>query len=276
MRRLVSFSPPARVLAHLLLIVLSLAVLGPMLVVVGTAFKPENEMFSLRPWPLAPTLDNFRTILADSRFLLYLGNSIATTILRVSGQLAVAILAGYAFARWRFPGREPLFALVLGAMMIPHQLTVLPTYILMADLGWIDTWQGLIVPNLAAPLGVFLLRQHFLTFPRALYDAAEIDGAGSWRTLWQVVVPTMGPALAALTIVLFIETWNEYFWPLLMATSRDARTVQVGLRALLEEEYTNYGALMAGVTLASLPALVLFFALQRHVMQAFVTSGVKG
>lgn len=270
------FSRPWRVVAHLILLVLALAVLMPMAVVVGTAFKPQAEIFQLTPWPKNPTLANFQAIFRETSFLLYLGNSVGTTVLRVLGQIVIATMTAYAFARWEFLGREALFAIILGAMMIPHLLTIVPTYILMSDLGWIDTWQGLIVPNLATPFGAFLLRQHFKAFPRALFEAAELDGAGAWQILWRIVVPMMGAALSALAIVLFIETWNEYFWPLLIATSPQSRTVQVGLRAFLEEEYTNYGALMAGVTLASLPAFGLFLLLQRRVMQAFASAGLKG
>ena len=268
--------PAARAGAHILLLTLGLAVLAPMLMVLGTAFKGAGEAFSPVPWPLDPTFANFRTVLVETPFLTYLGNSVATTFLRVAGQLLFALLAAYAFARWRFAGRDFLFALVLGAMMIPHQLTVIPIYRLIADLGWFDSWAGLVVPNLAAPFGAFLLRQHLLSFPPSLYEAAELDGAGPLRALWHVVVPALRPALAALAIFLFIECWNEYFWPLLVAPSPEARTLQVGMRAFLEEEYANYGALMAGVTLAGLPALVFFLALQRQVMQTFTSSGLTG
>jgi ABC-type glycerol-3-phosphate transport system permease component len=265
-----------RIVFHIALILLSLSVLLPLAVVLGAAFKPAAEVFDLRPWPLHPTMENFRTILFETRFLTYLGNSAGTAILRVSGQLIIALLTAYAFARWEFPGRGVLFAFILGAMLIPHQLTVIPTYILVADLGWFDSWLGLIVPNLATPFGAFLLRQHMLSFPKALLEAADLDGAGPFRTLWQIVVPNIWPALSALAIVLFIECWNEYFWPLLVAPSPNARTLQVGLRAFLDENYSDYGALMAGVTLASLPALALFAILHRRMMRAFTQSGLTG
>ena len=126
------------------------------------------------------------------------------------------------------------------------------------------------------PFGVFLLRQHFRSFPKEIFDAAEIDGAGHWRALWLVVLPNLRPALAALTIILFIDTWNEYFWPLLVTDTPESRTIQVGIRQFLEEDFDDYGALMAGLTLASLPALAIFFFFQRQVMDTFVASGIKG
>ena len=126
------------------------------------------------------------------------------------------------------------------------------------------------------PFGVFLLRQHFRSFPKEIFDAAEIDGAGHWRALWLVVLPNLRPALAALTIILFIDTWNEYFWPLLVTDTPESRTIQVGIRQFLEEDFDDYGALMAGLTLASLPALAIFFFFQRQVRDTFVASGIKG
>ena len=271
-----ALSPSLRVLSHALLLLVCLSVALPMLIVLGTSFKPAAEVFDPLPWPRHPVLENFRAILTETAFPRYFLNTVLSALPRIAGQVAIGVLAAYAFARWRFRGRDALFALVLAAMMIPHQLTMIPNYVLIARLDWFDTWAALVVPNLAAPFGVFLLRQHFLSFPRELFDAAEIDGAGPWRTLWIVVLPNLGPALAALTIVQFIETWNEYFWPLLVTGSDRSRTLQVGLRHFLEEDYTNYGALMAGVTLASLPALLVFFVLQRRVMSAFLESGLKG
>lgn len=269
-------SAPWRVVGHTILLALCLSVLVPLLIAVGTAFKPSNEVYSILPWPTAPTLDNFVRIFIDTPFAIYTWNSVGTTGLRVAGQLLFAVLTAYAFARWDFPGRELLFALVLGAMMIPHQLTMIPIYILVAELQWFDTWRALIIPNLAMPFGVFLLRQHFRSFPKEIFDAAEIDGAGHWRALWLVVLPNLRPALAALTIILFIDTWNEYFWPLLVTDTPESRTIQVGIRQFLEEDFDDYGALMAGLTLASLPALAIFFFFQRQVMDTFVASGIKG
>ena len=175
-----------------------------------------------------------------------------------------------------FRGRDTLFTLVIGAMMIPQVLTMLPIYIMMAQLGWFDTWWALIVPNLATPIAVFLLRQHIMSFPTELMDAAEMDGAGHWTTLWRVIVPNLGPALAALTIIIFIESWNEYFWPLLVTESPQSRTIQIGLREFLQEGMSDYGALMAGIIVASIPAIAVFLFFQRRVMDTFVSSGLKG
>ncbi len=251
---------------HSLCLLLSLSVMIPMILVLGTSFKPNSEVYSATPWPMSPTIANYMTILTDSEYLKFFLNSIINSVLRVSGQLAICILTAYAFARFRFPGRDYLFFIVLGAMMIPPQLTVIPNYILIANLGWFDTFRGLVIPVLAMPFGVFLLRQHMMAYPQELYDAAEIDGAGHWRALWLVVIPNLRPALAALTIILFIDSWNDYFWPLIVTETSATQTIQIGLRRFLQEELGDqYNILMAAVSLASLPALAVFFIFQRQV-----------
>lgn len=265
------------VVGHTLCLLLCLSVMFPLLLVLGTSFKPPNEVYSANPLPVAPTLVNYTQILTNSEYLLFFRNSIINSTLRVMGQVMICVLTAYAFARFEFRGREMLFAFVLGAMMIPPQLTVIPIYILIANLGWFDTFHGLIIPHLAAPFGVFLLRQHMLAFPKELLDAAEIDGAGHWKALWIILVPNLRPALAALTIVLFIECWNEYFWPLIVTESSATQTIQIGLRRFLQDEMGDqYAALMAAVTLASLPALAIFFTFHRQVLESFVASGLKG
>jgi len=272
---MIRLSIASRSIGHAAAGLASLLVLMPMMLVVLTAFKPPSEIYSSLPFPLHPTLDNFRRLFEVS-FGTYLWNSFATTILRVAGQVLIAILAAYAFARFEFRFREALFAMVLGAMMVPHSLTMVPIYLLIVDLGWFDTWAALVIPNLGFPFGVFLLRQHMMQFPKPLFDAAQADGASHWTILWRIVLPNMGPAIAGLVIVAFIECWNEYFWPLLVTDSERMRTIQIGIRRFLDSEGADsFGPLMAGVTLASLPALLVFFFLQKRVMDTFVSSGIK-
>jgi len=272
-----ALSRPWRAVAHLVLFVAAVSILLPMLLVCATSLKPPAEINGGMPWPEAPTLSNYAAVFEKIPFGHYLWNSAATTALRVSGQMMIALLAAYAFARFEFWGRGLLFALTLGAMMLPHSLTFLPTYLLVSWLGWFDTWQGLIVPNLVAPAAVFLLRQHMLAFPRELLDAAAIDGAGPWRALWLVVLPNIQPALAAIGILLFIECWNEYFWPLVITESVSSMTVQIGIRRFLDAERgDDLGPLMAGVVLVSLPALLIFLWFQRRILETFVSAGLKG
>lgn len=270
-------SRPWRIFGQILLLSLAATIVVPLLLVVLTSFKPPNEIYAGLPWPKSPTFQNYVDVFDKLPLAAYLWNSVATTVLRVAGQLALAILAAYAFARFEFPGRGLLFALTLGAMMIPHQLTFLPIYLMITKLGWFDTWTALIVPNLAMPLAVLLLRQHLLSFPRELYDAAAMDGAGELRILWSVVLPNLKPILAALTIVLFVDCWNEYFWPLVVTETDAAMTAQIGVRRFLNaEQGDDLGPLMAAMTLVSLPALAVFLFFQRQIIQTFVSVGVKG
>ncbi|MBM4073581.1 MAG: carbohydrate ABC transporter permease [Planctomycetes bacterium] len=274
---MIRFSTPWTAAAHVVCIVVSLTMLLPLLLAFGASFKPDNEVNAALPWPTAPTLANYVRVFEELPFARYLWNSLVTTTLRVTGQVALAALAAYAFTRWQFRGRDMLFLAVLGAMMIPHSLTMVPLYIMMAQLGWFDTYLALVIPNLAAPFAVFFLRQHMMSFPKELIDSAELDGAGSLRVLWSVMVPNLRPALAALSIILFLECWNEYFWPLIVTESAASMTAQVGLRKFLNEELGNeYGPLMAAATLVCLPVIVLFFLAQRRVMETFVASGLKG
>ena len=263
-----------RIVGHCLTALLAASIIAPLMLAVLMGFKPPREIYSPLPWPTAPTLANFADILAGPLPLQF-WNSTGTTVLRVVGQTVLAILAAYAFSRWTFRGRDFLFGLVLASLMVTHILTMLPIYILLADLGWLDTWAAIIVPNLTFPFGVFLLRQHMLAFPRPLIHAAVVDGASDWRILWRVMVPNLGPAIAGLAIVAFIESWNEYFWPLLVTNSEEMATLQIGLRRAADAENVKYGPLMAGVTLVSLPALLVFSLLQRLVMNTFLSSGVK-
>ena len=272
-----TLTPPWRALGNMMLFLASLSIVVPLLLVIATSLKPTIEIHGGLPWPQSPTGGNYLEVFDKIPLGLYFWNSVATTSLRVGGQLVIALLAAYAFARFEFRGRDLLFALTLGAMMLPHSLTFLPTYLMISWLGWFDTWWGLIVPNLAAPVGVFLLRQHMLAFPRDLLDAAAIDGAGPWRALWLVILPNIQPALAAIAILLFIDCWNEYFWPLVITESEHAMTVQIGIRRFLDAERgDDLGPLMAGVVLVSLPAMAVFLWFQRRILETFVSAGLKG
>jgi sn-glycerol 3-phosphate transport system permease protein len=249
----------------------------PLLWMVTTAFKAEAEVFgSLRLWPAAPTLENFRYVWTRVPMLHYVVNSLLVAAVVVTGQLASSILAAYAFARLHPPGRDLLFLAAVGTMLVPFQITMIPNFLLVSRLGWIDSIPGLAAPHLASAFGVFLLRQHFLAFPASLEEAAAIEGASRWQILWRVVVPVNRAALGALAILFFIQNWNEYFWPLLVARDR-AATLPLGLaRFVSAEGGTLFGPLMAAATLATLPAVALFLVAQRQIVSTYSTSGLKG
>lgn len=259
---------------HAVLALLSLASMFPIYWLYATSLRAPGDVSSLSPlpWPLSGA--NYADALAKNDVAGMLANTTAMAVLTAAGQLLVGLLAAYAFAAWRFPGQRLLYLLFVGTWLVPFQATMLPNYALLARLGLLETLAGVIVPNLCSALGVLLLREHLMSFPRDLLDAARMDGRSSWSALWTVVVPALRPALAALGILLFITAWNEYFWPA-MVLQRSNAVIQLGLRSFMGTEGNDWGPLMATAGLACLPVFALYVVLQRHIVNAFVRSGLK-
>jgi sn-glycerol 3-phosphate transport system permease protein len=260
---------------HVILIVLCVMIVFPIFWAVLTSFKPANDVFSLSPFASHPTLENYRdafTTLPIGRMLL---NTFLMAALVALGVLVVSVCGAYAFVRWKFRGKNVLFLLFLGTLLIPVQVTIIPNYLTLAQFGWLNTLLGLTIPQMATGLGIFYLRQQFNNFPRELLDAGVIDGANPLRLLWSIVLPNMRSVLAALTIIIFVQTWNEYFWPLLVAGDLNSTTIQVGLQVFLQENGDAWGALMAASMLALLPVLLLYTLAQRQIVAAFVRAGIQ-
>jgi multiple sugar transport system permease protein len=205
-----------------------------------------------------------------------IGNSLIMAGAETLAVVVTSVLTAYPFARLRFRGRDAVFFMVLGTMMIPAQVTMVPTFILLRWLGWIDTYQGLIVPRIVTPLGIFLIRQFLLTLPRELEEAARIDGCGRLATLTRVLLPHLGPAVATLAIFTFTASWNEFFWPLIVVQSSEMRTIQLLIAALKQTEAVEWGVVMAVVTLSVLPTVAIYLTLQRYFQRGIVMSGLKG
>jgi sn-glycerol 3-phosphate transport system permease protein len=204
-----------------------------------------------------------------------LWNTFAMAILVTAGQIAVAVPAAYAFVRWRFFGDRVLLLLLVGTWLVPFQVTMIPNYVLVSQLGWLNSLTGLVVPQLTAAFAVVLLRLQMKSIPVDLTEAARLDGASNWSILWLVFVPNIRSGLATLAILLFISTWNEYFWPLIATSQMSQTVIQVGLQMFMSDEGNLWGPLMAAASLASLPVLVIYIVLRRHVMDAFVRSGLR-
>lgn len=266
---------PTRLSAHVVLALLALFSLFPIYWMFVTSLRPANEIFTGGVLPTGLTLENFAYVWSRTPMGNMLTNTFVMAAANTAGQLLTSILAAYAFSRWRFPGDRFLFLAFIGTWLIPFQVTMIPNYVTVARLGWLNTLAGLVVPHLAAAFAVVLLRGYMKGFPVAVLDAARVDGAGSWRTLWQIVVPNLRAPLAALGILLFISHWNEYFWPLLVTNKAENTVVQVGLQLFLTAEGNQWGPLMAAASLASLPIFIIYLALQRQVIDAFVRSGVR-
>lgn len=261
-------------LGHVVLAALAVLSIFPVYWMFATALRrPEDTLSdSPVPWPLSA--ENFRYVFDTIPMLSMLTNTFAMAFVIAISQLFVALLASYAFARWEFVGKRLLFLMFVGSWLVPFQVTMIPNYLLIAQMGLLDTVAGVAIPNLCSAFGVMLLRQHMEAFPRELLDASEMDGQGSWASLWRVIVPNMRPALAALGIMLFISAWNEYLWPSLVLRNSDA-LVQIGIRSFLGAEGNNWGAVMAASGIACLPIFLIYMFLQRHVVDAFVRSGLK-
>lgn len=260
--------------AFVILTVLAVIAIFPIYWMFVTAFRPASEMYSTNPLPGAFSLENFQYVVDAIPILSMLGNTFVMALCVSVGQLFIAILASYGFSRWSFRGQKILFLLFVGSWLVPFQVTMIPNYVRLSQMGLLDSIVGVVLPQLAAAFAVMLLKQHLDSFPRELLDASDMDGRGPWRTLWEVVVPNLKPALAALGIMLFISAWNEYLWPALVMRGSDA-LIQVGVRSFLGAESNNWGAVMAASALACLPIFLIYIFLQRYVVDAFVRSGLK-
>ncbi len=262
------------------LFAVGIAVSMPIVVAIFTSFTPLNRIVADANsiWTPAWTLVNYVTAWTATPFGRFMFNSFVQTGIITVATVLTSILAGYAFAMFQFPGRKVLFAIVLGSLMIPFELTFIPNFILISDLGWANTFKGLTVPFLANAFGIFLLRQFFMALPRDLYDAAKIDGASDWYYLWKVVIPLSKGAIAALTIFSFLGAWNQYLWPLVITNDESMRTAQIGIRFFLinQEAATDWGAIMAGATIVMVPTLAVFLVAQRQLVKGIAMSGLKG
>jgi sn-glycerol 3-phosphate transport system permease protein len=203
-------------------------------------------------------------------------NSFVVALVVTFGQLITSSLAAYALANISFRGKGLFFFLFLGTLMIPWESTIIPNYLFITRLGWKDSYQGLIAPFLAGGFGIFLLRQYFLTIPRDLYEAAALDGCGHARYLWSILVPLSRPALATLAVYTFLNTWNQYYWPLLVIDSPEWRTTQVGITAFRSSEITVYNLQMAGTIIVMLPTLILLVLGQRQLVRGLTAGALKG
>ena len=266
------------ILLYSLLTVVAALVLFPLWSAFTISMLDESQVATYPPL-LAPTqlhLTNFVRAMQQAPLLRYLFNSIFQSSIVMIGQLATASLAAYAFAFIDFKGRNLMFLVFLSTMMIPWEATIIPNYLTVRSLGWTDTFMGLTAPFLATAFGTFLLRQFFLTIPRELQDAATIDGCGSFRFLVSIVLPLARPALGTLAVYSFLQTYNQYLWPLLITNDQQMRTVQIGIALLQDEERFMFNIVMAGVVLVLLPTFALFIVGNRQLIRGLTAGAVKG
>ncbi|MGW4631357.1 carbohydrate ABC transporter permease [Nocardia sp. NPDC004415] len=269
--------------------VLGYAAMACVLVLIGvplfwmliTSVKDRPDIYTQPAvyWPRSWHPENYAHATSTVPFWTFLRNSLIVTGVVSAVKFVLGVFSAYGLVFLRFPGKNIVFLVIIAALMVPNQITVISNYALIAQLGWRNTFQGIIVPLCGVAFGTFLMRNHFLSLPGEVIEAARMDGAGWWRLLTRVVLPMSGPTMVAFAVVTLVTEWNEYLWPFLMADSSDVATLPVGLTLLQNTEnpsVTNWGPVMAGTVLTMLPILVVFLALQRHMIKGLTSGAVKG
>lgn len=252
----------------------------PFLWMISTSLKPSSDVLTLPPRliPAQPTLNAYREVAQSFPLWQALLNSLIVAVLTTLGQLIVSAMSGYAFARFRFWGRDVLFTLFLATLMVPFAVTMTPLFIIVKGLGWTNSYLGLIVPAMFSAFGIFLMRQFFLSLPGELEEAATLDGSSTISTFWRVMLPLTGPALATLAVFSFMASWNNFLWPLLIVSDQNLMTLPLAL-ATLQGVYpgqTQWNLIMAGTVVAVAPMILIFLLAQRWVVEGITTSGIKG
>ena len=265
---------------YLPLAMATLVVFLPLLWMLLSSLKAPGEIVTtdLAVWPRNPSLQNYADAASTVPFARFFLNSVIVTVVGSTIKCILAIFTAYALVFVRFPFKRVIFLLILVALMVPPQVSVLPNYVLIAGMGGLNTYWGIILPGLGTAFGTFLLRQHFLTLPQAILESAEIDGAGHWRKLWKIVVPVSIPSIATVALVTIVSEWNEYIWPLIVTDHPDMMTLPVGLTQLVNSDggTQNWGMLMAGAVIVLLPILIIFAALQRYIVSGLTQGSVTG
>jgi len=268
-----------RIAAYTGLVLCVLLIGLPVYWMISGAFKTPQEVYAIPPtWiPLQPTLANFSKAWNSAPFERYYLNSFIVTIFGSGFEVFFAVTSAYAFAFLRFPGKPFIFLLLLAALMVPAQVTILPNYLTVARFGWINTYQGIIIPGASVAYGTFLLRQYYRTLPREIMDAAHVDGASHLRILWSVVAPLSKPAIVSFALLSIVAKWNEFLWPLIVTNTKDMRVLPIGIYWLMVEEGTiDWGVVMAGTLFVVLPVLFVFLYAQRYIVDGIAAGAVKG
>jgi multiple sugar transport system permease protein len=280
-RRRTGWGMVRRVLFWLTIAALTAVFLAPLLWMLATSFKTNEDATRLPlSWiPRPMTTQAYRQLFdpaSHTPVLQWFGNSLAVAVGTTLLVLVVDSMAAYALARLHFAGRSAVFAVVVGTIFVPAFVFLVPNFLIVSRLGWLDSWWALIVPAAAGAFGVFFLRQFFLSLPRELEESARIDGANQWQTFTRIVLPNARPALATLAVLTFLTSWNDFLWPIYVLFSPGMLTLPAGLSTLQGESTTKYPVIMAGAVVACVPVLLLFVLAQRYVVESVVRSGIKG
>ncbi|MDO5673230.1 MAG: carbohydrate ABC transporter permease [Actinomycetaceae bacterium] len=275
----VGANPVLLALGYVVMAITLVAVLLPIFWIIVTSFKERPDIY-VKPamyWPAHPTVDNYVTAATEIKLGTYLRNSVIITAILSVVEIILGVMTAYALAFLRFPGRNLVFVLVIASLLVPNQITIISNYALVTSLGWRNTFLGIIVPLAGVAFGAFLMRNHFMSLPREVIEAARMDGAGPIRMLFRVVLPMSWPTLSAFALITIVNEWNQYLWPFLMSDDERTAPLQIGLTFLQNNEgMTNWGTVMAGTVLAVIPPLIVFVVLQKNMIKGLTSGAVKG
>jgi ABC-type glycerol-3-phosphate transport system permease component len=264
-------------ISYLALAFVAFLVLLPLFWMVSTSLKTQPEVFRAPiEWiPPNPRFENYPNSYGTHDFTRFFFNSFLVTSVTTAVHVVLASMAGYGLAKYRFVGARWLLVAILATLMLPIEVIMIPLFLTVRDFGWLDSYQGLILPHIGDAFGIFLMRQYFLSLPNALIEAARIDGAGHVRTFFAIAVPLSRPAMATLAIFMFREVWDEFLWPFLVVTSSDMQTVPIGVRSFQAAELANFPHIMAISTIATVPLVIMFFVFQRQFVRGIQMTGLR-
>lgn len=260
----------------IVLLILGVVMLVPVVWMISTSFKPLRQVWESNWIPNPPTLANYVKVFARIPVMRFIGNSAFVSVMVTVFQLFIGTLAAYAFARIEFTGKNIIFVIFLGTMMIPSYILIIPLYLIIDKLGLVNTYAALILPKAISIFAIYMLRSFFAGMPKELDESAYIDGASRWKVLFSIFVPLAKPAFAALTIFCFMGAWNDFMWPLIVTSDEAMRTMQVGIAYFKDSNVTDYGSTMAASFLCSIPILIVFAFANKQFVQGITMTGIKG
>lgn len=266
----------AKLVLYLILGIGGFGMVFPFLWMVASSLKHASEIYNLNLIPENPTLDNYRTVLTDTKFVRWFANSVIVALITTASVAFFDSLAGYTLAKFRFPGQHVIFILILSTLMVPTEMLVIPWYLMSINLHWADSYWGIMFPGVMSAFGVFLMRQFFLGVPNDLLDAARIDGVSEFRLFWNIALPLVKPAVAALCIFTFLGNWNAFLWPLIVTRTPEMRTLPVGIAFFSSEAGSAYELIMTAAALGTIPVLIVFAIFQRQIIRGIALTGLKG
>ena len=265
-----------RAVVWVLLLAGGLLMVMPFVYMLSTSLKTNAEVYELSLLPRAPTLANYQRLAGASGFPRWFLNSLAIAVVTTASVLFFDSLVGYTLAKFRFRGRRVVFLAILSTLMIPTEMLVLPWYVMSKNLGWLDTYWGIMFPGMMTGFGTFLMKQFFESVPDELLEAGRVDGLGEFQIWWRIAMPLVGPALSALAIFTFLGNWTAFLWPLISTTKRELYTLPVGFASFSGEFQREWEMVMAGACVATLPVLLVFILLQKYIVRGVMLAGIKG